>query len=347
MNFPEDLNDDRVAQYKAIFASGDGERLLREWEDCYFWSGEGDRPLDSQTFTNSIVNGNLDFAMACLNVLPDRFFDVKKPLVCREMQQPQDAICQRLKANVNQPQEAERYYPLLEKMAERGWDFFHVIRFGVDRTIMPVLYHLTDIRGTAPLLRRLLPHIGGAEAVRSYSDSCCGEMGRLQMPTTLLHRAVDKQDIEMVRFLVREVGIDPNTTDSLGRTALMMHLWTLSISTGFADSRKLERAKQIVSELVAFGLDLDHRDNEGETALLYAVMDDNTEAVRFLIEKGASRKVLDKDGRSLIERAEAEGHEGVARLLLAAEVGDSIDAAMPNEDGQPAAASRPSGGMTL
>lgn len=120
MIFPDALNEARIAEYKAIFASGDGERLLREWEDCYFWSGEGCRPLDPQTFTTSIINGQLDFAMACLNVLPARYFDVKTPLQCRDTEQPQEAIYQRLKANVNQPQEAARYYPLLEKMAERG-----------------------------------------------------------------------------------------------------------------------------------------------------------------------------------------------------------------------------------
>lgn len=348
MNFPSDLNDDQIDRFEAIFASGDGEQLLRGWEVSYESAGDVERPVAGiQTLTKSIVEGKLDFATACLQVLPDRFFDLKTPLPCRDEEDLDEAIFAKLRAfGTHEPPMAARYHPLVELMVKRGWDVTYGTREETSWKIKPMLCRIADTTGCTSLLRRLLPHIGGAEVVRRYSDSYGNGLARADFNHTLLHRAVDTRDVEMVRFLVTEIGIDANTVDALGRTAFMTNLWILSQAAGFESTEKLEHGRAVVRELVQLGMDIEHCDNEGETALVYAVQDDNVEALRLLLELGADPAVRDGKGDTLLQLADQKGHEAVARILRSMEMEHLLGDAM-SDDGEPAAPSRSSGGLAL
>lgn len=347
MNFPSDLKDEQIDLYEAIFAAGDGEQLLCEWEAHRMYGAEDGHLLDIGHVRQSIVEGKLDFATACLQILPDRFFDLKTPLSCRDEEELDEIVFAKLRAfAAHEPPMAERYHPMVELMVKRGWDVTHGMREGASWKLKPMLCRIADTAGCTSLLRKLLPLIGGAEAVRRYSDSFGGGLLRADFHHTLLHRAVDTRDAEMARFLVAEVGIDANTVDALGRTAFMASLWILSHNGAASEPGKLERGRDLVRGLVQLGMDIEHRDNKRETALVYAVQDDNVEAARLLLELGADSAVRDAKGSTLLQLAEQKGSEAVARLFRSMEMEQMLDGAMSDDDA-PTAPSRSSGGMTL
>lgn len=338
MKFPSDLNEEQIDRYRAIFAAGDGDRMLHEWESIDDWkpSAKDPRPLDIDALKMAIHEGHLGFAMACLRVLPERFFDVKQFLRCRDRLLPQEVIFMKMRESEDHPHEAARYHQLIELMARRGWDLLHVATVGQDgrdKDIKPILFQLSGIRGSTPLLRRLLPYVGGVEGLRAYSDSYCGDVARIQIPTTLLHRAVGAQDVEMVRFLVEEVGVSPNTATNLGRTALMTNLWVLiSQSSGAAGRDLLERGKGVLRVLVELGADVDHADKNGDTAMVLAVADDNPTAVQLLADLGADLAQRSRSDQSLLEIAQEKQCEAVARTLRSLEIGRMLGDAMPGGD---------------
>lgn len=84
--------------------------------------------------------------------------------------------------------------------------------------------------------------------------------------------------INIVRFLLAQ-GMEVNTIDYQGCTAL----------TYAANRAKLD----IMAELIRSGADVNHRDNNGETVLMWcADTAGNTEALRLLIEHGADVNAL-------------------------------------------------------
>lgn len=347
MNFPNDLNDEQIDRYEAIFAAGDGEQLLREWEAHHMYGPADGHLLDIGHVRQSIVEGKLDFATACLQILPDRFFDLKTPLSCRDEEELDEIVFAKLRAfAAHEPPMAARYHPLVELMVKRGWDVAYGTREGTSWKLKPMLCRITDTYGCASLLHRLLPCIGGPEAVRAYSDSFGNGLVRADFNHTLLHRAVNTRDLEMARFLVSEVGVDANTVDALGRTAFMANLWILSQSAGLESSEKLECGRALVRELVQLGMSVEHRDSKGETALVYAVQDDNVEAARLLLELGANPAVRDAQGSTLLQLAEQKGSEAVSRLLRSMEMEQMLDGAMSDADAPPAP-SRSSSGLML
>lgn len=343
MNFPNDFNPEQIAQYEEIFASGGGERLLTAWEDSYAWTANGGHPtkaLDIRALREALNSGKLDFVCACLRVLPDRFFDVKRPLRVRDNEALLSVLYSRMYALAAQPERLAGYHDVAELLVRRGWDPLYGRQDEPSRRGMhPMLQQIAGITGSAPLLRRILPHVGGHDAVRRYSDSFCNGF----LETTLLHRAVESRDGEMVRFFVSEVGVDPNSVDAKGRTALMPYLSLLS----GGESSKVARTEEVVRELVALGLDLERRDSGGDTALFHAVGGDHVAAVRFLIELGANPNARDREGRTALEMAEHEGVGAEAvRYLRSLELGNALREAMPDEEASPNP-NRSSGGLTL
>ncbi|WP_269457574.1 MULTISPECIES: ankyrin repeat domain-containing protein [unclassified Leifsonia] len=106
------------------------------------------------------------------------------------------------------------------------------------------------------------------------------------------------QDERGVEFLLN-AGADPNAgTDEV----------PLSAAAG-------GRASGSVQRLLAAGADIDHRDSDGWTALMYAAQAGNTEAAMALIAGGADRTVLDDDGRSATDIAREWKHVDLLGLL--------------------------------
>ncbi|MCW3053704.1 MAG: repeat, subgroup [Chthonomonadales bacterium] len=113
------------------------------------------------------------------------------------------------------------------------------------------------------------------------------------------------QGYETTARLLLANHADPNITGEFGRTMLMR-----AISEGRLNVAKL---------LVAHGANLETKDNiDGWTALTYAVIHQDREAVRLLLAKRANVHVLTHDGADLLQILRAYGKEdryGVAELL--------------------------------
>ncbi len=67
--------------------------------------------------------------------------------------------------------------------------------------------------------------------------------------------------------------------------------------------------------LIEKGADINARNNEGRTPLLYATVTNNTELSRLLIEKGADIHAKDNDGYTPLQIANGNKNMEIMRLL--------------------------------
>ncbi|RYP03601.1 hypothetical protein DL764_005031 [Monosporascus ibericus] len=82
--------------------------------------------------------------------------------------------------------------------------------------------------------------------------------------------------------------------------------------------------KEIVQLLLDEGAKTDTKDNDGRTPLLLAVETEHKEIVQLLLDKGAEVDLKDKDGRMPLSWAAENGHKEIVQLLF--DKGAEIDA---------------------
>jgi hypothetical protein len=80
-----------------------------------------------------------------------------------------------------------------------------------------------------------------------------------------------------------------------------------------------------LATLLAQGVDINTRNDKGETALRVACMNNDVPTARFLLDEGADVNMSDAEGKSPLSRAAGEGFNGLLKLLLAAP-GIDVDA---------------------
>lgn len=146
---------------------------------------------------------------------------------------------------------------------------------------------------------------------------------------TPLWRAAKSSDAEAVRLLLA-AGADPSMPTRDGVTPLMVAAgqeWKVDWSVGTEDA-SIETIRALMG---ATGVDIDRRNNKGETALHGAADRSADKVVRFLVEQGgaqlnlrdrANRTPLDvalgvapTAGRNPFEYRTAYGNAGTAKLL--------------------------------
>ena len=100
-----------------------------------------------------------------------------------------------------------------------------------------------------------------------------------------------------------EAGADVNATNALGRTALMF-----ASSYGFL---------AIVNDLLGHRADpnIVPRDSTGWTALIGAAHNGHMEVIRALLDHGADASIKDKQGKTALAWAEAQGKVELAQAL--------------------------------
>lgn len=117
----------------------------------------------------------------------------------------------------------------------------------------------------------------------------------------LLQAALEGRADEV--HLILQTGMDINSTDEEGHTALMFAAFN-----GHAS---------IVLELVGRGAIVDQPDQQGRTALLYAATGPFPETVKILLDHGADPNQVDTGEHfSPLMHAAAEGHLEVVKLLI-------------------------------
>ena len=114
---------------------------------------------------------------------------------------------------------------------------------------------------------------------------------------TALNLAVQRRELPTIEYLLN-LHLSPSQTNARGVSPLM-----------YASKRG---SLPIVRLLVEHGADIDAIDNEGESALFYAVSNSNSindgfaiEIVKYLVKKGINFKEQNDDGLDIYKRAEA------------------------------------------
>jgi ankyrin repeat protein len=176
-----------------------------------------------------------------------------------------------------------------------------------------------------------------ALALRSGADL----EARDQRRRTPLLRAVTADRVAVARLLVA-MGADPDALDDQHDTpwlvtgvtgsvpmleALLPARPDLTIRNRFGGVSVIPASERghvdYVRRVVRTGIDVDHVNDLGWTALLEAVIlgdggPAHQEIVRILLRAGADQSIADRDGVTPLEHAETSGQDEVARILRGA-----------------------------
>lgn len=72
------------------------------------------------------------------------------------------------------------------------------------------------------------------------------------------------------------------------------------------------------------GANIDHQNNEGETALMHAVVNENEKLVEFLLNKKANINLNNKNNQSLLDLAELTKNENIIKLINEKKVNQNL-----------------------
>lgn len=125
---------------------------------------------------------------------------------------------------------------------------------------------------------------------------------RNSLGETAMRIAAKNNDLNTTRFLL-DKGANPNIADGIGRSPL-----SCAAGEGFNALLKLL--------LTAPDIYVDVQKKDGDTALRLAVIHNQTESVRLLLEAGANPNIQNEDGNTPLIRAVAQGYTEITKLLL-------------------------------
>lgn len=121
------------------------------------------------------------------------------------------------------------------------------------------------------------------------------------MMTTELITAAERGDTGRVLALL-ESGVDINTADGKGRTAIL----------AATHSNKPDTVKALISA----GADLNLRDHRNDNPLLYAGAEGKLEIVKLMVEAGADTNITNRFGGTALIPAADRGHVEIVEYLL-------------------------------
>ena len=165
----------------------------------------------------------------------------------------------------------------------------------------------TDAEGATALVRAAYGnHVEVAEALLA-AGADPNQQDRTQQSAYLIATSEVGDDVRLLELMLAH-GADVNAKDSYNGTGLI---------------RAAERGyPRIVARLIAAGIDLNHVNRLGWTALLEAVIlgsggPAHQAVVRELLTAGADRRIPDRDGVTPLEHARRNGAGAVVALLVA------------------------------
>ena len=120
-------------------------------------------------------------------------------------------------------------------------------------------------------------------------------------------------------------GANVNAVDNDGVSALM---WAAGSEAAGDDSHRkglLESPTkghvEVIKLLLRYGADVDMRDKDGITAIMFASFHGHLGAVQVLLSAGADADYTNKEGRNALQLARSAGHIDIAEVI---EVGPTV-----------------------
>jgi len=135
----------------------------------------------------------------------------------------------------------------------------------------------------------------------------------------LLHLAARNGQAEKARLLL-ERGVDVHARQSQGWNALH-----LAVRYGQPDT---------ISTLLEYGINIDC-ENEGWTALQLAALNGHVDIVSILLNKGAQSGGANREGKTALDIARAEGQDRIAAIILETEFQGSEAPRLPSPPPSP------------
>ena len=106
------------------------------------------------------------------------------------------------------------------------------------------------------------------------------------------------------------------------KVIILIAIITLGVITCSSNSGKalidaaMDGNFEKVKLLIEKGADIDAKDNDGVTALMYVSRAGDLEIAKYLVENGADVNAKDKEGWSVLMEASYEGHLKVVKYLI-------------------------------
>lgn len=126
-----------------------------------------------------------------------------------------------------------------------------------------------------------------------------GEMGVVWAPGNFLEAAKNGKDNVVALFL--DAGIDSETADTTGKTALI-----LAAQQGHTSTAKT---------LLDRGADPNNSDKDGRTALIWASQEDHIDTVLLLLSRGVKVNQKANDGTTALAAAQKAGDADLIKAL--------------------------------
>jgi ankyrin repeat protein len=121
-----------------------------------------------------------------------------------------------------------------------------------------------------------------------------------------------KIQLKLSKLLLNK-GIDINSKDSDGKTALMLIAGTVDIDS-FDIKEYLEKQKELMQFILDNGVAINAQDNEGKTALMHTIISKNQHIAEYLLERGADANVKDNAGNTALTYAQINSVRIIGKL---------------------------------
>lgn len=155
---------------------------------------------------------------------------------------------------------------------------------------------------------------GNKEVIQYYLDKGLNINHVDDRGYTPLVEAVVNSNFEATKYLMQK-GADVDVTEGRGRN--LLHLASIGGSWDLPEYRRPKVSYEMMEHIYSKGdYEVDAIDNIGSTALLNASGSNNIEAVKFLLDKGASKEIVNKRGHTALTAAKYFSHDEVVDLLI-------------------------------
>ena len=140
---------------------------------------------------------------------------------------------------------------------------------------------------------------------------------------SVLSKAIEKEAGDQVVEFLREKGANEWVRSKEE---------ALEVSQGFWDENGKIKSVEEIKELLKKGADLEAKDGDGRTALMWAAMSGELDVVKYLIDNGVDLEAKDGDGRTALMWAAMSGELDVVKYLI----DNGADLEAKDKDGQTA-----------